>query len=1374
MFQNKQILSLRFSVAFLLWGMLAFSQQNNNYKSISIAQGLSQGMVFDILQDKEGFIWVATKNGLNRYYGYGFKIYTNDPYDIHSVSSNLVTELFEDSKGRIWAGTENAGLNVFDKTSGKFYRIANDPKNPNSISGNNIRPGITETRDGKILVAANNKGLNIITLPPDFFKKDVAPQVQRVTLPDTTEVYGMGNDNKGNIYLCAYNKAVYLFNPQNNLVSKLAGYTFFNNGYLNEDGKIWINKKLFLWNENALTPLFDTKNGEAGNIIMRQKEDLWDNYFGDIEKYDISRYSEGKPPEWNENLPKNLNRVVYPFIIDRGGVLWAGTKGYGLLKYNRNAGKFNMVAAGKSTVFIKPETNNQIYISQYPYAWQKLVGDSLFNNPFLKITSNNEIDNFIIAKTGDYWLRTDDEGLLQYSISAKKIVHYPTVINNDGRGDKQPMIEDSKGNIWFPALNGIFSLVNARTLKINIFSIFNKAEIHSTVDFPCTALYEDGDGIFWVGTTDGFAKLSFSENDFTKPSKVKWYKINTGNKNSLNYNNVSCFLDDPHEPKKYLWICTKGGGLNRMEKSNDNFLHLTKKEGLPNDVVYGILADGKSNIWGSTNRGLFCLQKLGDAKWNIRNFTTSDGLQDDEFNTNAYAKLPNGNLAFGGVNGVNIFNPQEVLQTGMLANVFITNLLVNNKEITTADETGILKNSIEQTKNIILNYLQDILTLEFSSLDFSVPEQNKYRYQLQGIDEDWIESGTRRTATYLHLPAGNYTFKVQGSNSQGSWMPDMATLQIKILPPWWRSWWAYIGYFILLAVVLRVYFKFLKNRAKLQAQLKFEHNESNRIKELDIIKTQLYTNITHEFRTPLTVILGMAKQIENNPGLHVKKGTEMIIRNGESLLKLVNEMLDLSKLQSGKMVLNLVSGDIIVFLRYIVESFYSLAENQHMQLHFLSDVDSFHTNYDAEKMRQIITNLLGNALKFTPEKGNIYISVNEKRASNNSEETSFIIKIKDTGVGIPEEKLHLIFDRFYQLEGSTAGSTLGTGIGLSLTKELVKLMNGEITVKSPPLGASKGTEFTLDLPLQKTIHKQEAFNGNNLDAIIESLEGINHEQQSGELYYEKAKAESALILLVEDNTDVVAFTASCLPDYRLAVAKDGQEGFEIAREIIPDIIISDVMMPFMNGFELLKKLRSDEHTSHIPIIMLTAKADMESKMQGLQSGADAYLQKPFNIEELQIRVRKLLELRKNLQQFYLNKAGLLNDLSAIETQEHSKEEIKILLQTEDKFVSNVREIVELHISDSVFSVEDLCRKVFMSHSKLHRKLDALIGCSPNKFIRIIRLKKAKELLQQTEETISSIALDCGFNDPGYFARVFKQEFGRTPQEWRVSDKVSDS
>ena len=747
----------------------------------------------------------------------------------------------------------------------------------------------------------------------------------------------------------------------------------------------------------------------------------------------------------------------------------------------------------------------------------------------------------------------------------------------------------------------------------------------------------------------------------------------------------------------------------------------------------------------------------------FRNFTKAYGLQDDEFNTGAYAKLPNGNLAFGGVNGLNIFNPKEILATGFTPNVFITNIMVNNSPVVAADNTGILNSGIEETKSITLNYLQDILTLEFSSLDFTAPVQNKYRYQLVGVDKDWVESGSRRSATYLHLPSGRYTFKVQGSNSQGIWSDKIAELKITVLPPWWRTWWAYSIYTLLLALAVRAYFRFSVNRARLRAQLNYEQLEAKRIKELDTLKTQLYTNITHEFRTPLTVILGMAQQVLSKPAENFGASMNMIIRNGQSLLKLVNEMLDLSKLETGKMSLQLVNGDIINFLRYVTESFHSLAEGRQKGLHFLTDLDDLHVAYDPEKLRQIVANLLSNALKFTPEKGNIYITISKNVLPHDEPNVTLIIKVKDTGIGIPEDQLQYIFDRFYQLDNSHTRKVEGTGIGLSLTKELVKLMEGEIMVKSLQAGANKGSEFTVILPLIKVAVTKETGAHPAMEnwfqppaAVIESNTVKPDEKESG---------QKPLILLVEDNADVVAYTASCLTDYQLAVGKDGREGFEIATDIIPDLIITDVMMPFVDGFELCGRLRNDERSSHIPIIMLTAKADMESKLEGLQQGADAYLEKPFHREELLLRIKKLLELRKNLQRYYLKKPGLKNDAAtnAI-TSKIAATENKV----EEAFLKKVREAIEKNLTDAGFTVEQLGKLVFISHSQLHRKLEALTGCSPNKFIRIIRINKAKVLLKNPANSIGSIALDCGYNDPGYFARVFKQECGVTPQEWRIS------
>jgi signal transduction histidine kinase/DNA-binding response OmpR family regulator/ligand-binding sensor domain-containing protein len=1343
--------------------MSASGQTALGYEVVSAVQGLSQGMVYDIIQDKEGFIWVGTKDGLNRYDGYHFKVFTNDPYNANTLSSNSINKLFEDSKGRIWVGTENEGLNIYDKKTGDFLRIMHS--NANGLS-NNIIKLMEELPDGRMLIATDDGKINIITLAINFLDKNVAPIISKISLPNNTKVYGMGNDKNKNTWIGGMDGTVYRYDAMKNNFIPLANAQLLNNGYFTKEQTALINSNLYVYDGKTVTPLFDTSKIPQGNIIFKPNSTLWDKHHRELSFYDVSAWGQDRTIQWGLKLPTD-KRIVYPFIFDHSGMLWCGTVGYGLRKYNVASYKFNAQLAAYSIYNIVPNADNDIFLGDVVYRWKRLLNKNIQEEAFTKIPQVTQIDNFIIAKTGDYWLKSDDKGYFKFNPVTNKILHYPSLNNYAGMGSKQPIIEDSKNQIWLAGLGGAFMLLNTGTEKITTVNINTNAAKPLSEFAISTALYEDKNGVVWIGTLDGFAKVILAD-EKNAATQVKWY-YNNNNPNSLNYNHVSCFLDDPANAN-YLWIGTKGGGLNRLEKSTGNFLHLTVKDGLPDNVVYGLLADNAGNIWGSTNKGLFCMSPSKNdinGKWIFKSFTKVDGLQDDEFNTNAYKKLPNGHLAFGGVNGLNIFDPKEILAKNFTPQVFITNILVNNLPVLPNDKTGVLKNTIEQTENISLNYLQDILTLEFAALDFTTASQNKYRYKLEGADKDWIEVGTNRSATYLHLPSGKYIFKVQGSNSQGVWSEHIAQLKINVLPPWWRTWWAYLFYLLVAAIGVRAYFKFKVNKAKLQNQLNFEQQEAKRVKELDAVKTQLYTNITHEFRTPLTVILGMAQQVKNKPAEHFDNGMNMIIRNGENLLKLVNEMLDLSKLESGKMELHLMQGDVIHFLRYMVESFQSLAESQKKQFHFLSEIDSLHVGYDGEKLRQIVTNLLSNALKFTPEKGNVYISIAADTMADKAIAT-LIIKVKDTGIGIPESQLEHIFERFHQLDNSHTRKAEGTGIGLALTKELVKLMNGDIVVKSPPTGANKGAEFTVTVQLQKVNTQDLAVVYNFEENGFSSNTSINNQL----LITENTDTQKSLILLVEDNADVVAYTASCLPDYRLAVGKDGKEGFEIATEIIPDLIITDVMMPYVDGFELCRMLRADERTSHVPIIMLTAKADIESKLEGLERGADVYLEKPFHKDELLLRIKKLLELRKKLQQFYVRQAGIniVPEIEIKETITPSEKPLPIE-PIENEFVKKVREAVEAHLEDVNFSVEQLCKHIFMSHSQLHRKLDALTGYSPNKFIRIIRLNKAKELLKDSSTSIASIALDCGYNDAGYFARVFKQEYGVTPQEWRVGEKV---
>lgn len=1371
---NGPRLYFRLLICLCFYGQFAFAQLGSGIETISTAQGLSQGLINDMIQDKEGFIWIATKGGLNRYDGYTFKIFTNDPQDTSSISSNAVSNLLEDSKGRIWVGTYDGGVNVYHKNTGRFLRIPKKSGGLPGLSSNRIISAMIELPNGSILVCPQGGSMNIISLPDNGIDP---PLITQVSAPQQREIVGVGKDDKDFIWVGCADSSIYVFNPSS------FSFDLLSNGHTLTDLIERIGTRLtartsqpFLLKpsveihgtgvdlidaiEQLNSGLFS--NDAAGGLILNQRFPFKPGTSGDT-FFDFQGMKAGA--ELNDVTILHLrsavkNQGLKSLLLDRSGILWLGTLGHGIYKYKIGASRFKPILPKWSLQRLTVFNNDVIYVQGWRETKTLNADGAEYPNPLQTLVGNSVTSVVLQTKRGDYWTYAFDKKTLRhYTASLQLVATYHEPVNATRTEQLQPMIEDSKGRVWVCGANGTLARIDPISGKLSKFVINIERNTGTQSLAQTNAFYEDGQGIFWLGTEHGFARLNF-KNDGAAP-EVKWYKNIPDNTSSLSYNYVSWFMDDPITTD-YLWVCTKGGGLNRMEKSTGKFIRFTTKQGLPNDVVYGVLTDKAGNIWGSTNKGLFCMM-AGEKEEQpmFRVFSTIDGLQADEFNTNALAKLSNGKLAFGGINGVNIFDPQKVLSSGFMPQIFITSIQIGNKVLIPGDETGILNETIEQTSAITLSHLQDVLTLEFSSLDFTAPNQNKYRYQLAGIDKDWVESGTRRTATYLHLPPGDYVFKVQGTNSQGMWSTEIAELKITVTPPWWRTWWAYLVYVLLIGIVLRTYFLFRINKAKLQSQLHFEKQEAKRVRELDTLKTQLYANITHEFRTPLTVIMGMANQVKSKPEEHLDKGLEMIVRNGQHLLDLVNEMLDLSKLEDGKMKLHLINGDVINFLRYIVESFQSLAAGQQKQFHFLSDTDELTVAYDAEKIRQIISNLLSNALKFTPEKGNVYVSISQEETKN-ADQAILVLKVKDTGIGIPENQVQYIFDRFYQLDNSHTRKAEGTGIGLALTKELVKLMNGTIAVKSPPVGATKGTEFIITLPLTRVragIVENKPTTMANEREVVDTLQTQAREYVNGHATKDKS---APTLLLVEDNVDVVAYTASCLPDYKLSVGKDGQEGFDIAVEIIPDLIITDVMMPIIDGFEMCRKLREDERTSHIPIIMLTAKADMQSKLEGLEQGADVYLEKPFNKEELLLRIRKLLALRKKLQQHYSQQMGIIADAATTTVSGH----LDIEERKEHEFVKKVREIVEANFNNYEFSVEQLCRQVFMSHSQLHRKLEALTNCSPNKFIKLVRLQKAKTLLADPTLPIGTIALECGYIDPGYFTRVFKQEYGLTPQEWR--------
>jgi len=532
---HKTLISIKafLTVTITWWVFFTAAQSPPAYESISTAQGLSQGMVFDLLQDSEGFIWAATKNGLNRYDGYSFKIFANDPYNPHSLSSNTVVKLFEDSKGRIWAGTENAGLNIYDKQSGKFYRITHSNTNPASLSGNGIK-SIEEMPDGRILVATDVAGLNIVEAGAAFFAKDASPVITRLSLPNDEHVYGMGKDTNGIIWIGGMDGAVYRFDPLKNNFIKLNNGILLNDGYLNPDSSKLINSNLYLSDGKEIFPLFNSSKTPAGNIIFKPVSKLWEYHHREEYFYDVYKNEPGKPVNWNDPLPKTATRICYPFIIDQSGILWSGSVGWGLRKYNTVRSKFKTQASGKTVRLIIPATGKGIYLVSYDYSWMNLKEDGTITDAFKKNPTLSQVDNFIIASTGDYWFKCDEKGYFKYDPAANTLQAWPGINANQSFGKKQPFLEDSKANLWFPGQDGAISLLNTGTEKLDSFTINKDAS-----KIICTALYEDKQGTFWIGTENGFAKATF--NNIISSPQIQWFFNNSSNRNSLNYNHVSCF-----------------------------------------------------------------------------------------------------------------------------------------------------------------------------------------------------------------------------------------------------------------------------------------------------------------------------------------------------------------------------------------------------------------------------------------------------------------------------------------------------------------------------------------------------------------------------------------------------------------------------------------------------------------------------------------------------------------------------------------------------------------------------------------------------------------------------------------------------------------
>lgn len=1339
---------LTFAVACASLAVAQLAAQSVNSEAITIEQGLSQGMVFDICQTRDGFLWVATKDGLNRYDGYNFKIFTHDPFAPFSPAENIVTAIFEDSRGWLWVGTESKGVDLYDRRSDRFYHFPlNFKRNPNASMFDVFT--IVEAQDGSICLLQRTGGVIRITIPAAW--KNGLPNVANLSTETAVSLIPVLNpagveevalvsldvQSNGHLLVCSSEHA-YSVDPATAVARAVDGDDWPRVRH-SGNADLWVPLSFSVAcfrNGRPVVPDYPpglkikwtiVKQAGGTNFWVAINNYLWNLAPG--EDIDFAN------PDWV--VDENISSVA----TDRNGNIWVGTQGYGLRKFNPRKQLFHKGASGTSIWGLWCDARGQYYCKVvnevYPYdpSSGALGAQRVFPE------GPRRLLDMLMEPDGACWMlgRGDAEnglGELRHydpvgGLSSAYVFPFNSYVY-------ARLFRDRKGILWVTGLNCQLTSFNPQNARFDHFSYASLfGDKANTV--RAFAITEDGNGTFWIGTQQGLVKGVPRDGAFD----FQLLQTDAGHPEGLSNNSIACLLPDPFQPESVLWVGTKGGGINRLDLKSSRFQHITTRDGLPDNVIYGILPGDKNDFWCSTNRGLFRLNPRkpggsGARVFDITTFTAAQGLQDNEFNTQAFFKAASGELLFGGVNGVNHFFSGDVRSDTTPPPVFVVGLQINHETVAFGAPGSPLEMLLDYLPELDLGHDQNNLSFEFAALDFTDPSKNRYRYRLVGLDRDWVETGTNRFAHFTHLAPGRYTLLAQGSNGEGAWQNASNPVSIVIHPPWWRTKLAYLLYALLLMYAGWQAYRFQIRRVYLREQLAFEQRETERIKALEEMKTNFFSNVTHEFRTPLTLILEPVRRILAKTGdPEVRENARLVETNSQRLLGLVNQLLDMAKLEHRGGGLDLRLADFSDSVREVFRSFLPLSEQRGIRLSLKIESDPQPFVFDAGKVELVLNNLISNALKFTPPDGAVKVAC--RNATLPDGKGGVAVSVSDTGVGIPAADVGKIFDRFYQVDGPDAGKSKGSGIGLALSKELVELMGGQISVDSEP---GKGSVFSFVLPARR-----------NAPAAIAEPETSTGAPEI-EPAPRAAQTERSSVLLIEDNAELRGFIRKCLSDaWEVVEASNGEEGVRKAQELIPDLVITDLMMPVRDGYAVCDDLKNGELTAHIPVIMLTAKSAQDSRIRGLRTGADDYLVKPFNTEELLARMENLVVQRRRLREYFSRQPAAMTAVP---------DDSKFLTSPDREFLRRFTQLLEQNLSDESLGVEDLAQKMFISRVQLHRKLKALTDRNVSDFVRDYRLDRAMAMLKNREGLVYEVAARVGFGSEKYFSRAFKEKFGIPP------------
>jgi signal transduction histidine kinase/DNA-binding response OmpR family regulator/streptogramin lyase len=1376
--------------------------QSLSFNNFAVKDGLSNNKVNTILQDINGFIWLGTEDGLNRFDGYRFKIYRNNPLDSNSISDNYIWSLFEDEDGNLWIGTKSGELNLYDLKSDSF------------------RHWKIETRSIK-----------------------------------ESGIIAILKDSNGNVWIGTYQSGLYRLNPETN---ELINWNYnpedlkslsnnFVTSIIEDDGYLWIstynglNKYNLKSNDNTFRRFYSdpqNKNSLSNNLIWEISKSEFDPdvlWIGTANG--LVRYNKSKNSFTRIDLPENNNLQFANSIssiveekINNETVLWLGTYS-GLARLNLNS--------GRSVRFLKNETDpsslvsneiNQIIKDKSGVIWMATENGlsniskkaTKFNNLFseqrgvaeleeLKKKNVKAIDQHddgsiffgtsngiyylngnssdrklrrfssteglnvwsIVSGSSDYlWIGTYGQGLKQLNLKNGRVkninIKSPTFETSAYNYIKSLHLEENI--LWLGFWGGGFSRYDTETGNYKIW-ITESSNPNSISYNDLWSIIRDSKGRLWLGTNGGGLNL-FDESD-----GGKFHRLNDDSNHSikLSSNSIYSLLEgrrgkfSNNKEHTILWVGTSSG-LNKLvinssadifkvDTSNTIVISYSTENGLSDNSIKSILEDENGNLWLATNAGISFFDV---EKENFTNFSASDGLKGNDFNSESALYSNDDLMYFGSTEGLNVFDPEQITRSDFIPALVFTDFQIFNQPVKIGGDSPLKKNILE-AEEIIIPFSQNVFSFEFAALDYNSPQSIQYSYMMEGFDDDWVSAGNRRFITYTNLNSGSYIFKVKATNSDGVWSDNYKSISVIINPPWWRTSWAYVIYVFLIIGGLYTARRIEMNRSRLRNELKMREYEAKKRAELENLKSRFFANLSHEFRTPLTLIRGPIEELINKKaGDNQEEYLNLIKRNSEKLQELIDQLLELTQLENASIPLKAKQENLVKILRGMFYSFDSLAKQKNINLSFICVDDSIISWVDRDKLEKIINNLLSNAFKFTPDDGSISLSVTRQI----KDEKEFAeVKIADTGIGIPADKIKNIFDRFYQVDDSTRKKYGGSGIGLALVKELVDLHRWNIEVKSD-LG--KGTEFILSIPISDTyLSEREKVLGQIVDSEKETETNwrpteedsepieIEIEKEIEQEIIEKKKllGDKPSILIVEDSEDVRLYLKSLLKGtYNIHEAVDGEDGIKKSSEVMPDLIISDVMMPSMNGIEFCRKIKTDWQTSHIPVILLTAKASPESKIEGLETGADDYLTKPFSSKELLIRIKNLLEQRKTLRERFSKEIKI--ETSAI-----------AVTSLDNEFLQKAFDVAEKNLSNTEFNSETFAKEMFLSRSQLHRKLLAVTGQAPGEFIRTYRLKKAASLILENKLNVTQIAFEVGFSSPSHFSKAFKQQFNCLPKEF---------